>query len=169
MQPTENDEPADDYKRTPLLELQKRELLGGQEHCYLIRTGAVALFATNDIGYTGCVGLYFKDDRVAIPRNCWLEGLIYTSLEKIEASEDLLMGQFGEVCGNILEVRNLPMKNNVYRILKRFWNNQIGGVNITDLARMAGYSREITGKRIQELCLEGRIKKLPKATWEVIN
>jgi hypothetical protein len=60
------------------------------------------------------------------------------------------------------------MKDNVYRILKRFWNNQIGGVNITDLARIAGYSREITGKRIQELRIEGRIKKLSKSCWKVI-
>lgn len=169
MQPNTGAGLFDDYSRTPLVELEKRQLFGAQGNCYLIRSGAVALFTTNDRGDAGAVGLYFEGDSLLIPKDGWIEALIYTSIEKIEPTHDLLINQFGEVCKNILDQRNLSMKGHVYKMLKRLWDHKIGGVNIIDLARIAGYSREITGKRIKELAIEGRVKRHPKSVFEVLR
>jgi len=149
-----------------LRELGKRDLLGGQEQGYIIQSGAAALFATTDDGLTGCIGLYFQDDEVAMPRNCWLEGLIQTRLAQIDISIDVLMRQFREVCDKSMEQRSLPMEDIIYRLLSRLSENNIGGVKIIDLARFAGCSREQTGKRINALIDKGLITNAGGSCWQ---
>jgi len=146
-----------------LVNLNKKQIIATPGY-FKVYAGVVVLVAKSG-NKTGALSVLFPGDNVCISHDCWVESLSKSSLFIIDPIIGLEVKQFADAAVQQLENRDWNSKENsfkrsIYQLLQKFTQHGITGVNITEIAKVVGASRETTGRRIDELIKEHKISKV---------